>query len=114
MVEHLHAYHAHAGVQQAQEEEAEQQAVPVNELANQDTKGQEVGEQQESFNHQDSAYHTYCTQADVQYVGCIAGMWEVNQTCQLQKKGGGERRKREEKASPEAKLRPKAERAETQ
>ena len=49
LVEHLHAYHAHADVQQAQEEKAEQQAVPVNELANQDTMGQEVGEQQEAL-----------------------------------------------------------------
>ena len=43
IVEHLHAYHSYTDVQQAQEEEAEQQAVPVNELANQDTMGQEVG-----------------------------------------------------------------------
>ena len=96
IVEHLYAYHTYADVQQAQEEEAEQQAVPINELANQDTVGQEVGEQQESFDHQDSAFHAYYAQADVQHVGYIVGMLEENQTCQLQKKekgrgGGGKR-----------------------
>jgi hypothetical protein len=62
-----------------------QQSEQPNQLATDDTAGQKVGEQWESFDPQDCASHTYYAQADVQHVGCTEGMAEENLTSQPKK-----------------------------
>jgi hypothetical protein len=42
-------------------------------------------QQQESFDHQDSALHAYYAQAHVQHAGCVEERWEENLTSQLKK-----------------------------
>jgi hypothetical protein len=45
-----------------------------------------VEQQHKSFIHQDSAFHAYYTQADMQHAGCVEEKWEENPTSQLKKK----------------------------